>query len=407
MKYINSLKYMNSFETAKSPSDLSQKRISELCALLGKVNLGANGIYLPRGTASHATAVMLESVIRQAGYTVGRISGVFGADSRSIVYINGEAASIEDYNLAVAEVKSAVQSSPENEYRNQETAFAMALLICKMNACDRVIFEGSTWGDQDISSVCAPYDLVIVPSGCSDEDGALSPLCNAIKRGVREVISGTQKKTVYDRISKACFTSGVRLTLTSKTGFRTDGVSGIERRFTYGERSGYCVKSPSKLLCDPAMLVIESALAIRRDGIKMPWTSIMSGLMNARDTGCFNILSISPLLLTDSAETENEVRLLLSTLDEVLSYRKRLTVCIPKAEERMLDLFSDIGSLSVIAVGEHVESENKGRVTYSSCEDAARSIIALMKAQEDIVCFGSVAFEREIRTELLKIMNNG
>ena len=68
MKYVNSMKYMNSFESAGDLSLVSQKRIRDLCSDLGRINVGTSGIFLPSGQASHATAVMLESVIKNAGY---------------------------------------------------------------------------------------------------------------------------------------------------------------------------------------------------------------------------------------------------------------------------------------------------------------------------------------------------
>ncbi len=400
---------MSSFNCAEDISDISQKRISEICMMLGRVNIGTRGIYLPYGASSHATAVMLELVIRHAGYKVGRISSACGLGSRDIVYINGENASIDDYNLAVAEVKKAVLSSPENKYLAEEVSFAMALLICKMNACDTVIFEGLSGSEYDMAHICAPYDLVIAPTIYSEDDESLTCICNAIRSGVREVISGNQKRSAYDQISRACFTSGVRLTLTSRTSFKTEEVSSIERRFSYGERSGYAVKSPSKLICDSAMLVIESALAIRRDGIKMPWTSIISGLHSASGTGCFDVISVSPLLMADSAENSAEVELLRETLDEIFPKwrEKKLSLCIPASSLGMIDLFSDVSDLSLIVIGEGLVQHNENTVTYPSCKDAVRQIISDLRNGSEMICFGSVAFEKELKTELVKLINGG
>ena len=100
MKYVNSLKYMNSFERAESYSDLSIKRIRELCVSLGRINIGTSSIVIPRGASGHAAAVMLESVIKNAGYKVGRISSVGGYDSRAVVSLDGEIPEIEVYNRA-------------------------------------------------------------------------------------------------------------------------------------------------------------------------------------------------------------------------------------------------------------------------------------------------------------------
>jgi folylpolyglutamate synthase/dihydropteroate synthase len=88
MKFANSIKYINSFDRAPDAASVSQKRIRELCESLGRVSLGMKYICLPKSNAGHACAVMLESVIKSAGYTVGRITSVADFDARNSVFIN-------------------------------------------------------------------------------------------------------------------------------------------------------------------------------------------------------------------------------------------------------------------------------------------------------------------------------
>ena len=407
MKYVNSLKYMNGFATAEKPTDISLRRAAELCNLLGRVHIGNKIIYLPAGSIGYATAVMLESVIKQAGYRVGRITSSFGADSRSAVYIGCERASIDDYNRAVAEIKAAVSGSPEQSFCKEEAIFAMSLLICKMNSCDYVILQGMSDEKSGLASLCAPYDLVIAPTVCG-QDGSVKPLCDAIRRDAREVISGNQRKSVYDLITAACFSCGARLTFTSKSSFDTEALSSIERVFSYGGRSGYRVKSPSDAIAECAMLAIESALAIRRSGVKLPWTSISAGLASAMGMGCFEIMSASPLILLDSSENEGELELLLSTLDNVFD-EKELTgmaICIPAQVEKLAARLEKYQPSSLIAVGEKTPGENcECRLFPKNARDAARLIVQNMKRGIDTVCFGSVAFTCEIKGEISRLMN--
>ncbi len=405
MKYVNSLKYMNSFENAENLSDISSKRVFELCTLLGRVNVGTNAIYLPSGAAGHATAVMLESVIIDAGYKVGRITAEFGFESRNIVYINGEQASIDDYNMGVAEIKAALIKATEQKYLRQEVSYALALLICKMNACDYAILEGMSAGEYDLASICAPYELIIAPVVyLEDCDETVKPLCDAIKCGVREVISGNQKKPVYDMISR-CVSGGVRLNFTSKTSFKTESVSSIGRKFSYGERDGYTVKSASKLVCDCAMLVVESALAMRRKGFKMPWTAIMSGIARASGMTAFETLSVAPLAIFDGSSEKEELRLLLSSLDEVFGYERpqEVSVCIPSSAVELLSCFESIDVL--ITVGEELvisEHNLKEHIHIKDIKAAEKQLRSIIRSGKDVLCFGSVAFASELRAELSK-----
>ena len=406
MKYVNSLKYMNSFEAAGAISDVSQKRIRELCLSLGRINIGTSSVFLPAGASGHATAVMLESVIKSAGYKVGRITGVGDYDSRAVVYLDGSIPEIEEYNRAVAELKATVIKNSDENYFKEEISFTLALLLCKMHGCEYIIFEGTSGEDYSLDAVCAPYDLVVIPTVLDGDKRSTRIACDAIKRGSREVISGNQKKGVYDMISNACVTGGIRLNFTSKIGFEVEHMSSIKLSFSYGGRSGYTVKSPSVLQRDCAMLVIESALAIRRDGIKLPWASISSGLSTASGCACFEVVSASPVVIIDSAGNISETAALVSTMDEVFGRGTpgSLSVCIPADAFALLSALEGREIRNVIAVG---EAENTKRDNIFSCNsmgDAAKEIVSLMSGGGDAVCFGSVEFALELKQQILKQM---
>ena len=153
MKYANSLKYMNSFPKASSKGEISTKRALELCMALGRVNIGMRSICLSGDSAGHAIAIMLESVIKCSGHNLGRLTTVGGFDSRSSIFINGEIPPIEDYNLAVAELKSAVSKNPDMGYTKEETTFALGLLMCKMSGCEYVILEGMSGSEFSLDSI--------------------------------------------------------------------------------------------------------------------------------------------------------------------------------------------------------------------------------------------------------------
>lgn len=405
MKYVNSQKYMNSFPSAASLSEISQKRIRELCLALGRINIGTAGIFLPSGAAGHASASMLESVIKSAGYRVGRITGVGGYDSRAVVYIDGAIPEIDDYNRAVAELKAVAVNNPDEDYLKEEMSFVLGLLLCKMRGCEYLIFEGTSGADHSFDSVCSPYDLVVIPSVLDGDGHTTAVCCDAIRRGTREVISGNQKKDVYELISNACVSGGVRLNFTSKLGFEVESVSARSLGFSYGGRGGYTIKSPSLLLRDCAMLVIESALAIRRDGIKLPWASIASGLASATGCGCFDMISVSPLVIVDSAENASELELLIMTLEEVFGsdVSDGMTVCIP-ADSLALAQDSAFASCPIIAVGGCEVVQGDGISVKKNASAAACEIVSLMKKGMNVICFGDIFFAHSIKSEIVKAM---
>ena len=394
---------MNSFSASREMGEISTKRVLELCSALGRVNIGLRCVCIPGGGAGHAVAVMLESVIKSSGHIVGRITSVGDFDSRSFVFIDGELPSIEEYNSAVAELKSAVKRNPDAGYTREETSFVLGLLLCRMSGCEYVILEGLSGKDYSLDSVCAPYDLIVMPTvyGVDAAQERVKVLCDAVRRGTREVVSGNQKSEIYNTISNACAISGVRLYIPVKSQFEAGDVTARKLTFSYSGRGGFLLKSPSYILRDGAMTVIESALALRRGGIKIPWSDISVGLSSASETLCFDILAISPLMLVDSASSCDEAAMLIQTAEDTVGEKALMGVAIVLPEELsyLQKAFAD-KEISRVMVSS--DSDNS---QYNSIKKLATEIVKLWRDGTGIVCLGGVNFAIEIKNEILKLIN--
>lgn len=409
MNYSNSLKYVNSFEAGESPLYFSPKRVRELCFELGRINVGSRFIVVPSGASGHATAVMLESVIKSAGYRVGRITSDSNYDARTSVFLNGEIAAISDFNKCVGEIKNAVNKKTEVKYLRQEIVFVNCLLLCKLYGCEFVVLEGLSGEEYSLDCVCAPYDLVVVPTvhGSESED-RVKIACDSIRRGVREVVSGNQKNAVYSLISNACMLSGVRLNVTARPTLCISDMTARRVEFSYADRGGYVLKSPSGTLRESAMMVIEGALALRRDGVKMPWGSISEGLRNIGNAGCFDILSISPALIIDCASEPEEISGVIETFEKTVEPLVNVTVCLTDegagSLDEMLAAFKGKNVERIIACRSFEGETPENAIFCTSVADAAKEVYEASKSGKTVLCFGSVGFAREIKAEFIKLM---
>ena len=408
MKYSNSLKYMNSFPQAENAAAISQKRAAALCESMGRVNVGMRSICMPFCSAGHASATMLESIMVCAGHKVGRISSAYGFDSRASVLICGEIPSIEDYNAAVEELKAAVKRSPDIPYTREETTFALSLLLCKMNGCEYVILEGLSGADYNLDALCAPYELIVAPTvyGCDSDDVSVKCLCETIRRGTREVVSGNQKSEIYNIISNACAMSGARLYIPVKAQFEVVEASSRNLSFNYVGREGFSVKNPSYIVRDCAITVIEAALALRRGGVRIPWSSISAGLSAVSTFGCFDMLSLSPKLILDTATSIEEASLLKKTVCELWGENalEGVTLCVQNTSLKVKNSFSDNEIAELLICGS-VEELNADVKVFDSIKKTVREVYSLMRSGRDVVCFGEVGFICSLKCELLKLMN--
>ncbi len=416
MKFTNCQKYMREFPHAASPAELSGVRLRLLCETLGRVQLGARYICLPADGGGHACAKLLEGAILQAEHSVGRLSAAFGFDDRESILIGGKQASLDAYCKAVTELKGAVLRCGEGFFY-EEAVVAVGLLICKLEGCDTVILEGLSGKDYALDAVCAPYDLIVMPTVYAEREGQtlIRPYCEAIRRGTREVVSGNQRSEIYNCISTACVTDGIRLYLTKKAQLEVTELTLRHMSFNYGGKESYSLRSPSERLCDCALTVIESALALRRGGLKMPWSAIIGALSAPNDTGCFDLMSRDPDLILDSANSKEEVLSLLKTLDAVFSARGLdLCLCVGK-ETRLSDLLEafegrEIKSLTVLAhEGETLSVKGLSCANMTFCKtaaDAARASVEAVGKEGTLLCFGALIPLREVKSEIVHILGH-
>ncbi|MBE6547267.1 MAG: hypothetical protein E7667_00105 [Ruminococcaceae bacterium] len=409
MKYANSLKYIENFRPSGTQNTVSVRRISELCSSLGNINRGVRFIHVPGGASGHGCAVLMENVFKCAGYKTGRIVSPCGRDSRTSVFINGVIAQIEDYNKCVAEIKNKVGKHYDTEYLKEEIIFVLSLLLCRLSGCEFIILEGTEKFDR----VCAPYELVIIPA-IYDSENAMDKvvrLCDSIRAGAREVVSGNQKSDVYNYISNVCAPSGQRLFIPVKAQFCITEQSSRRLVFNYNGREGFTLKTPSLIMRDCAMTVIEAIMAIRREGIRIPVSAIIEGMAEAGSANSFEIISYTPTIIVDNSSNADETKLLYKTYCEVFGDDREFSICIfAESEEEISLLLGDIPLnkiKSILVCGHNYDMCSYKNVPLLVCrthKDAARIISNVEDQDSTWVCFGG-DFAQRIKEEIAKLIN--
>ena len=405
MKYVNSLKYIDGFRLASAGDGVSLKRIAELCLSLGQINRGVRFIHVPEGVAGHGCALLLEGIIKAAGYRIGRICSTRGLDSRASVFVGGEIPSIEDYNKCVAEIKSKVNKNYESECCREEIIFVLSLLLCRLSGCEFIILEGTERFDR----VCAPFELAIIPTVYDTERATekIHRLCDAVRCGTREVVSGNQRSDIYNYISTVCAPSGQRLFIPAKAQFELVEQSSRKIVFNYNGRDGFCLKTPSLIMRDCAMTSIEAIMAIRREGIRIPVSAMLSGIESAGSCGSFEIISYTPTVITDNSAESDEVCLMYKTFCEIFGEDKKFSVCIPaesNAEmEKLLSSIPDEKINKILVCGHNYDLNEYHSKSVSVCrtyKDASKIISSDKNFDSIWICFGG-ELSQKIKSETI------
>ncbi len=399
MKYVNSLKYIDGFRLSSAGDGVSLKRIAELCSSLGQINRGVRFIHVPEGVAGHGCAILLEGIIKAAGYRIGRICSTREHDSRASVFVGGEIPNIEDYNKCVAEIKSKVNKNYESEYCKEEIIFVLSLLLCRLSGCEFIILEGTERFDR----VCAPFELAIIPTVYDTEHATekIHRLCDSVRCGTREVVSGNQRSEIYNYISTVCAPSGQRLFIPAKAQFEVVEKSSRRLVFNYNGREGFCLKTPSLIMRDCAMTAIEAIMAIRREGIRIPMSAMLAGVEAAGSCGSFEVISYTPTVITDNSAEPDEVCLMYRTFCEMFGEDKKFSVCIPAESdsdiERLLSSIPDGRINKILVCGHNYDLNQYHEKSVSVCrtyKDASKIISADKDFDSVWICFGGVLSQK-------------
>lgn len=143
----------------------------------------------------------------------------------------------------------------------------------------------------------------------------------------------------------------------------------------------------------------------------MPWNGIFEGISATTDSRCFEVISASPTIVTDSASVREEVIPMLKTADEVWGECESFSVVLSPEPQRsvtsLLSSFSGRRLNNVVIVGREVQEDLPADnvIACETANDAAKTLTELAKSEKLIFCFGSVDFAAEIKTEFIKTMN--
>lgn len=312
MKYNILIKYVNSIPSATKENKVSVERIQLLCDLLGRVNVGGGYIYTSGGMYAHGCGVMLESVLKSSGYPTARITDAYGFDIKRSIYLDGASPSIEEFTSILTYIRDILKKNKDISFLREEVVFAFCLYVCKTLGSKYVILENTSEDTRSIFEICAPYNFAIIPKLYGDvSDGEFELVSSCIDKVNRGVVTGNNH--LYNYFSGKCYKAGIRLSI--HRSFEVIEEKMRQQTFLYNKRE-YTVKSSSSVLRDCAISTLELVDMLKNHGAKIPPAVICDGIKNAGNCGCLDILSLSPMIVSDISSSQGQLSLVRERVTE-------------------------------------------------------------------------------------------
>lgn len=340
MNYVHSVKYLSGIK-AGVPSPIL------FDALLQKLDVSPSrfkSIRLYGEAGKSNLACFLESIMRQAGLPVGRISMPHGA-CRGAILQNGNAVSEEVFAQAASAVqaKLRVLSAEEPDGLSltpEECLTAMGLWLFSQSFCGLLILEyPAVPSPKLLSSFPASILSVLMPM----EPDTATTVASSLTPKNGEILSAVQSPEVSKIILDRCAAINSRLTIPLKNSFyRMDYRCGGTRFFYQGKE--YTIPFGADYCAANATMAIETFLGLVRHGVILPAQALAPALastpVDATEDFCFRFLSFSPPVIADNATTGKRLEALFASLDSLSDQIPHsLIVWYPK------DLFPDLYAL--------------------------------------------------------------
>lgn len=416
MTYVRAQRYLQALEKAASA-----EHFYALCMQLGRIHTGIRKICVCDNVSGACRAAYLESILLAAGYHVGRMTKQATDSLRSRIRIDGQPIPhklVSDLTEQVMQgidgLRRELGEQTVAAFDSEQRLCALALLAFCCHGCDFIIFETARDHASDPMLVAAPYTLVM-PSGFGTRDTAqakkqANDICQAIKRGTREVISGFTGGEVYHLISQACAAAGSRLTVPAKSEAVIKESSLNRTVFTYRTKGLYQLHSSYEVQFEAALAAIEACYALRRDGVRLPGPAIVAGIRQAQVPLCFDVVTVRPGIVISVASSAEDIRVLLAALrQKQTSFGGKVVFCVQSAPDKLLAAFEKEfgGSEEGYAVTELIWMGEPTRLpsqydalpvtSVQTYKKAARQILSKTDPDVTVLCVGETAFAHGVK----------
>lgn len=419
MNYKETLEYMDSLKEYGIIPGLDS--IKELCARLSNPQDNLSFVHIAGTNGKGSTLAYISTVLKCAGYKVGRyISPVFFSYCEKI-QINGKAISqkaISEYITRVKEVCEVMTKEGFHHPTPFEVETAAAFLYFKDNHCDIVVLETGMGGREDATNLIKNTKLAVLCSISMDHMQYLGKTLDHIalqKAGIIKdsslVVTLEQAPVVLNVIRSEAEEKHCPLTITgnaSKVKYSLD-----KQRFSYRCESGKLYENLEIPLLGSyqitnAKLAVECIDKLELCGFPVTEKCLRKGLLETKWPGRFQVLSQKPYFIIDGAHNEDAAKKLVETIQfyftnkriiyimgvlrdkeyekiiaQTCSYADQIITVTPPQNSR---------ALSAIELAQSVQLYHQNVTAAGSLEEAVEMAYLLARREDVILCFGSLSY---------------
>ena len=354
MNYEAALAYIDTFINSERSPDFSRQarfynleRISRLLAHLGDPHHRLKVVHVAGSKGKGSTAALIASILTHAGYKTGLFTQPHLITPRERCRINAQLISEAEFARYVDQLKPSIEAMTPSPACGAEggggrVSFfeiytALAFTYFADNAVDFAVVEVGLGGRLDATNVVDPLVSVITPISL-EHTAILGDTHEAIAKEKAEIIKPNRPVVLAPQLYEA---QAVFEAVAANREAPMDGVGRdihLKRKdwsingqtFDLTTQSAFYPDLFLPLLGEHQAVNAATAIGcierIRKEGYKIPRTSIYGGLKAVRWAGRMQVVGQSPVILLDGAHSPTSAEVLCKAVLEVFRYRRLILV---------------------------------------------------------------------------------
>lgn len=422
MNYTEARKYMD--EALRKGSILGLENISHLMDELGNIQEQLNVIHVAGTNGKGSTSAVMESILSEAGYTVGRYTSPAVFEYLEIFKINNVNISENEYAQIMTQISTAVENMQSKGYETP-TAFeietALAYVYFYQNKCDFVIMETGLGGRYDATNVIKNTLVSVITSISMDHMQFLGNTLEEIawnKAGIIKsnsaVITSRQQQSVLNVIKSEADLNNSEYRVTNEASFVIYSLEKTQFNYT-SINDNYYENIQTEMLgtFQPQNIctAIEVMEYLVNKGFCITKENMMKGIQNTIWHGRFEKISSSPDVYFDGGHNPGAAENIRRSIEIYFTNKKIvyiIGVLADKDYRKVLELTAPLADMIYTITPDNKRALNGEKLRENALKynknvqyvDQISKAVHLAKASAGkegiVIIFGSLSYLKEV-----------
>ena len=422
MKYEEAMEYIEECNTLGSV--LGLESMERLMKVLHNPQEQLTFIHVAGTNGKGSVSSFVASVLKQAGYKVGRYISPTIFTYRERFQINDKMISKKELGELMEQVKEAcgyIVSDGHPHPTSFEIETALSFLYFVKKECDVVVLETGMGGRLDATNIIPAEKLCVLTSISMDHMQFLGETlteiatekCGIIKEGTT-VISTEQSEEAMNVVERTCALKKADLVVADSSKV-TKVKQGLEKQSFSYDGTKYEILLGGNYQIENAVLAVEVVKWLSKNGFeKITEQKIVKGLQTTVWKGRFGVIAKKPYFIVDGAHNvaaaeklEESIRFYFTNRKIVYimgmfrdkEYEKVIRITAPLATQIItVAAPGNPRALPALELAEAVREVNPNVTNADSLEEAVEMSYLFADKESVIIAFGSLAFLGQLMT---------